>query len=122
MSKNRIKSCSEKSSARARKGTLFLGAAQDFFFETEFHHQQIAYAADELSDILLNVQSLIDDDSNVFEQAFGVPARGNASSVRSRISLGNESKNIADILVDDLLAAERNDLVQQRLRIAHAAF
>src|SRR5262249_26249851 len=33
----------------------------------------------------------------------------------------NEAQHVTDVFIDDLLAAEGNDLVQERLRIAHAS-
>src|SRR5439155_16449026 len=73
------------------------------------------------SNVLLKIQSLIDDDSRRFEQRFRIACRECLHCPLENLAR-NESEDIANIFVNDLLSAERNDLVQQRLCIAHASF
>src|SRR6185295_13738039 len=54
------------------KRTFFLDAAHDFFLEPEFQDEEIAYTSYEFPDVLLNVQSLIDDDAYIFKQSFRI--------------------------------------------------
>ena len=42
------------------------------FVEFEFHHQKVANASDELADILLQIQALIYDDTDVLQECFRI--------------------------------------------------
>src|SRR5205823_1085945 len=95
---------------------FFFGIARNLFFQTQLHKQKIPNPADELPDVLLHVQALIDDDTDVFEKRLRV-ALGQSIHRALEDFTGNEAENVADVFIDDFLAAERNDLIQQRLRI-----
>jgi hypothetical protein len=103
------------------KCTLLFGASNDLFRQPKLDDQQIANPTDKLTNILLKIQTLIDDDGYVFEKTFGI-AVGQAVDASIEDVARNETQNIAHVFIDDVLAAERDDLIQKRLRIPHTAF
>ena len=103
------------------KCTLFFSASNDLLRQSELDDQQVANTADKFTNILLKIQTLIDDDAYVFEKTFGIAVRQAVDASIEDVAR-NETQNIAHVFIDDVLAAERDDLIQKRLRIPHTAF
>src|SRR5262249_39445089 len=83
--------------------------------------QKVANLADKLADVLLEIEALIDNDADDFKQRLGVSL--NQSVERSVEDLARDkSQNVTHIIASDFLSTKRDDLIQQRLCIAHAAF
>ena len=107
---------------RARgKRALLVGAAEDLVFEAEFQNEEIADPAYEFPNILLKIEALVHNDADGLEQRLRV-APGQRIQRPIQNFGWNEAQDIANVLVDHILSAEGDDLIQKRLRVTHASF
>ena len=89
--------------------------------QSKTRDQKTANFADELSDELLEIQTLIDNDADNFKQRPGIPRSKGVERLVEDLAR-NESQDFTHVFIGDFLSTKRNDLIQNRLCIAHAAF